>query len=95
MIIAVNDAGRIVNPVLAAGQAQGGCAMGIGYAIMEETELNKGDIKNRNFSDYIIPTSKDVPKIETFFVEDIEKTGPYGAKGLRGIGNDTNCSCYY
>lgn len=81
-ILTVNDAGKIVNPVLAEGQAQGGCAMGIGYAIMEEIELNKGDIKNRNFSNYIIPTSKDVPKIETFFVEDIEKTGPYGAKGL-------------
>lgn len=81
-IFTVNDAGKIVNPVLAEGQAQGGCAMGIGYAIMEEIQLNKGGIKNRSFSNYIIPTSKDVPKIDTFFVEDIEKSGPYGAKGL-------------
>lgn len=81
-IITVNDGGRIVNPILAEGQAQGGCAMGIGYALMEEIELNKGDIKNKNFSNYIIPTSKDVPKIKAFFVEDVEKTGPYGAKGL-------------
>lgn len=81
-VFAVNDAGKIINPVMASGQAQGGCAMGIGYAVMEEIELNKGEIKNKNFSDYIIPTSKDVPKIETFFVEDIEETGPYGAKGL-------------
>lgn len=81
-IVSVNDAGKIVNPVLAAGQAIGGCAMGIGYAIMEEVSVNKGDIKNRNFSDYIIPTSKDVPNVKTYFVEDIEESGPYGAKGL-------------
>jgi len=81
-IVAVNDAGKIVNPILAEGQVQGGCAMGIGYAIMEEVELNKGHINNRNFSNYIIPTSKDVPNIKTFFVEEVEETGPYGAKGL-------------
>ncbi len=81
-IVSVNDAGKIVNPVLAAGQAIGGCAMGIGYAIMEEVFVNKGEIKNRNFSNYIIPTSKDVPNIKSYFVEDIEGTGPYGAKGL-------------
>lgn len=81
-VYAVNDAGRIINPVLSQGQAQGGCAMGIGYAIMEEVELNRGDIKNRNFSDYIIPTSMDVPNIKTDFVQDLEETGPYGAKGL-------------
>ena len=81
-VYAVNDAGRIINPVLSAGQAQGGCAMGIGYAIMEEVELDKGDIKNKNFSDYIIPTSMDIPNIKTYFVEDLEATGPYGAKGM-------------
>lgn len=81
-VIALNDAGKIVNPVLASGQAEGGTVMGIGYAIMEEVELNRGDIKNRNFSDYIIPTSMDIPVIKSYFVEEDEKTGPYGAKGL-------------
>jgi nicotinate dehydrogenase medium molybdopterin subunit len=81
-IVTVNDAGKVINPILAEGQAQGGCAMGIGYAIMEEIELNNGDIKNRNYSDYIIPTSLDVPKINAIFVEDYEETGPYGAKGI-------------
>lgn len=81
-ITAVNDAGKIVNPVLAEGQAQGGCTMGIGYALMEEIELIKGDIKNRNFSDYIIPTSKDAARVKAFFIEEVEETGPYGAKGL-------------
>lgn len=81
-VVAINDAGKIINPVSAAGQAEGGVAMGIGYALMEEIEVNKGSIKNKNFSDYIIPTSKDVPHIETHFIEDLEETGPYGAKGI-------------
>ncbi len=81
-IVALNDAGKIINPVLAEGQAHGGTAMGIGYAIMEEVELNKGTIKNKNFSDYIIPTSMDIPNIRSIFVEEDEETGPYGAKGL-------------
>lgn len=81
-VVAVNDAGKIINPVLAEGQTQGGTAMGIGYAIMEQIELNNGSIKNRNFSNYIIPTSKDMPNIKSIFVEEDEKTGPYGAKGF-------------
>lgn len=81
-IVAVNDVGRVVNPVLAEGQAQGGAAMGVGYAIMEEVDVNKGEIKNKNFSDYIIPTSKDIPNIKSYFIEELELSGPYGAKGL-------------
>ncbi|MEG0133463.1 MAG: molybdopterin cofactor-binding domain-containing protein [Clostridium sp.] len=81
-VIAVNDAGRIINPVSAQGQSEGGVAMGIGYALMEEIEIDRGTIKNKNFSDYIIPTSKDIPHIETHFIEEIEETGPYGAKGI-------------
>lgn len=81
-LVAINDAGKIVNPVLAEGQAIGGCSMGLGYALMEEIELNEGKIKNTNFSDYIIPTSKDMPKMKSIFVEEVEETGPYGAKGL-------------
>ncbi len=76
------DAGKIVNPITAQGQIIGGSTMGIGYAIMEEVNLNQGDIQNKNFSDYIIPTSKDIPKYHTYFIEDVEETGPYGAKGL-------------
>lgn len=81
-VIVVNDAGKIINPTSAEGQAQGGVAMGIGYALMEEIEIEKGSIKNRNFSNYIIPTSKDVPHIDTYFVEEFEESGPYGAKGI-------------
>ena len=59
-----------------------GILMGIGYALMEEIDLNKGKIKNTNFSNYIIPTSMDMPNIQSYFVEENEYTGPFGAKGL-------------
>lgn len=81
-VVAVNDAGKIINPVSAEGQAEGGVAMGVGYALMEEVEVERGTIKNKNFSDYIIPTSKDIPHIDTYFVEELEESGPYGAKGI-------------
>ncbi len=81
-VVAVYDAGKIVNPVLAEGQIIGGVSMGMGYAIMEEVNVLKGSIKNCNYSDYIIPTSKDMPKVTTYFVEANEASGPYGAKGL-------------
>ena len=81
-IVAVNDAGKIINPTLAEGQVEGGCLMGVGYALMEEVNLNKGKIKNTNFSNYIIPTSMDMPNIKSYFIEENESTGPFGAKGL-------------
>lgn len=81
-IIAINDAGKIINPTLAEGQVEGGCSMGVGYALMEEINLNKGKIKNTNFSNYIIPTSMDMPDVKSYFVEEKETTGPFGAKGL-------------
>lgn len=81
-VVAVFDAGKIVNPELAEGQLVGGVSMGMGYALMEEVIVNKGSIKNRNLSDYIIPTSKDMPKVSTYFIETNEESGPYGAKGL-------------
>lgn len=81
-IVVVNDAGKIINPTLAEGQVEGGCLMGVGYALMEEINLNKGKIKNTNFSNYIIPTSMDMPNIKSYFVEENESTGPFGAKGL-------------
>lgn len=80
-ITACHDVGKAINPQMLEGQLQGGCAMGIGYGIMEEIKFEKGNIKNRNFSDYIIPGSLDVPNIQTILVEEEEISGPFGAKG--------------
>lgn len=81
-IVACHDVGTAINPSNVEGQIEGGCAMGIGYGIMEEVEFQNGNIKNKNFSNYIIPTSMDVPNITSYIIEDKESSGPYGAKGV-------------
>ena len=55
---------------------------GVGFALLEELELQEGTIKNPAFSSYLIPTALDVPKIEAYFIEEAEDSGPFGAKGL-------------
>jgi CO/xanthine dehydrogenase Mo-binding subunit len=78
----VQDVGRAVNPTLVEGQMDGGFAMGYGYAIMEDVNLKNGKMINDRFTNYIIPTSMDMPDVEKVIVEDPETTAPYGAKGI-------------
>jgi len=80
MVIA-NDVGRAINPVLVEGQLEGGLSMGIGYALMEELVVEKGEVKNPNFLDYKLPTAKDMPPTEIVLVETDDPGGPFGAKG--------------
>jgi CO/xanthine dehydrogenase Mo-binding subunit len=83
--IAVHDVGKVVNPVGARGQVEGGVVQGIGYALTENLRTNdNGVIVNGNLHDYRIPTIADAPaSIETVFIETNESSsGPYGAKGL-------------
>ena len=75
---AAHDVGKAVNPVLLKGQVNSGVAMGIGMALMEKFENNKTE----NLHKYYIPTSMDIPEVESFFIEEEESTGPYGAKGI-------------
>lgn len=77
-VIAAADVGKAINPANVAGQIIGGVAMGIGYALMEE--FNPG--KTKSFTDYLYPTSMDVPPVEVIIVEDQEPSGPFGAKGV-------------
>ena len=83
-IIAVHDSGTIINPKLAVAQVHGGVAMGVGYAMSEQLLYDKktGRMLNDNFLDYKIPTSMDVPPVETHFVETYEPSGPFGNKAL-------------
>ena len=84
-VIAVHDVGRVVNPVGARGQVEGGVVQGIGYALTENLRTNdRGVIVNGNFHDYRLPTIADVPpNIEPVFIEtNPSHTGPFGAKGL-------------
>ena len=78
------DAGTVINPMLSEGQIEGGAAMGIGSALMEELcpAYPSRDLMPDNFRDYAIPTSVDVPDIDSVFYECISTHGPFGAKGF-------------
>lgn len=81
-IWAAHDIGKAINPQLASGQIEGGALQGMGYAVMENLVSENGRIVNPNFTGYIIPTAKDAPKIYPIIVENKDKNGPYGARGL-------------
>ncbi|HMO73571.1 MAG TPA: molybdopterin-dependent oxidoreductase, partial [Paracoccaceae bacterium] len=77
-ITAAHDVGRAINPTLAEGQIEGGIAQGIGMALMEEYVPGRTE----NLHDYLIPTTGDVPEIESILVEVPDPEGPFGARGL-------------
>jgi len=77
-ITAAHDLGRVINPLLATGQIEGGIAQGLGMALMEEYIPGRTE----NLHDYLIPSCGDMPEIETIFIEKPDPVGPMGAKGL-------------
>lgn len=79
---ALQEVGRVIHPVLAAGQIEGGVAQGIGYAIYEKVRWKEGRMMNGTMTNYIMPTSSDLPKIEALFEEVPYEYGPRGAKGI-------------
>lgn len=76
------DVGRPINPQGVEGQSEGGVVQGMGLALMEETIIEKGEMKNPNLATYIVPSTKDAPEVRTLAVEVPEETGPLGAKGM-------------
>ncbi len=72
----------MINPMGVAGQIEGGTAMGLGLAVMEEVRLDEGRIANASFTDYLIPTILDAPPVRFEVVEDPEPDVPYGVKGI-------------
>jgi CO/xanthine dehydrogenase Mo-binding subunit len=81
--VAVHDSGRIINPLTAASQVEGGIAQGIGLAVREDFIQADGQVVSRDLSTYLIPTSLDVcDDIRVVFVESTSRDGPFGAKGL-------------
>ncbi len=81
-IVAVDDAGRVVNPMLASGQVEGGTLQAVGYATIEEMQVVDGRYRNDRLATYLIPTALDAPAIEAHFVEAPFADVPHGAKGL-------------
>jgi CO/xanthine dehydrogenase Mo-binding subunit len=81
--VSVVECGRVINPVLAAGQIEGGIAQAIGFALYENVVLDRGAMKNNQFTNYIIPTAADTPDIQVEFIEfPYSNPGPYSAKGI-------------
>jgi CO/xanthine dehydrogenase Mo-binding subunit len=80
--VAVQEVGRVIHPMMAAGQIEGGVLQGIGYALYENIVWNKGRMENAQMTNYIIPTSMDVPSIRVVFEENPYPNGPMGAKGI-------------
>ncbi len=80
--VAVQEVGRVIHPVLAAGQIEGGVAQGIGYTLFENVVWQDGRMINNQMTNYIIPTSADIPPIRVFFEEHPSTFGPGGAKGI-------------
>jgi len=81
--VAVQEVGKVLNPTLARGQVQGGVVQGIGWALMEECKWQDGAMANNQLTNYLIPTSDDVPAIRVAF---LENPYPYGAGGAKGLG---------
>ena len=80
--VAVQEVGKVINPVLAAGQIEGGVAQGIGMALYENVVWQGGRMVNGQMTNYIMPTSMDVPRIRVYFEEIPYERGPAGAKGI-------------
>lgn len=79
---ALQEIGKVLHPILAAGQIEGGVAQGIGYALYENVVWNKGRMANNQMTNYIMPTSEDIPPIHVLFEEIPFENGAFGAKGI-------------
>lgn len=80
--VALQEVGRVLHPVLAKGQIVGGVAQGIGFALYEKIVWQNGRMQNGQMTNYIMPTSADLPEIRVFFEELGNVHGAYGAKGI-------------
>jgi carbon-monoxide dehydrogenase large subunit len=82
-LVAVDDAGTIINPLLAEGQVLGGAVQGLGAVLMEEAVHDAGgQLRNASFIDYSLPSAAEVPPIATAFVQSPSPNNPLGAKGI-------------
>ena len=80
--VALQEVGRVLNPVLARGQIEGGVAQAIGYALYEKVVWVDGNMANNQMTNYIMPGAADLPPIRVFFEEIPYEHGAMGAKGI-------------
>ena len=80
--VALQEVGKVLHPVLAKGQIIGGVAQGIGFALYEKVVWENGRMQNGQMTNYIMPTSADLPPIRVYFEEMGNVHGAFGAKGI-------------
>jgi CO/xanthine dehydrogenase Mo-binding subunit len=80
--VALQEVGRVLNPVMAAGQIEGGVSQAIGFTLFENVVWQNGRMANNQMTNYIIPTPADIPPIRVYFEENPYAYGPGGAKGI-------------
>jgi CO/xanthine dehydrogenase Mo-binding subunit len=80
--VALQEVGKVLHPLLAKGQIIGGIAQAIGFALYEKVVWQNGRMQNSQMTNYIMPTSSDLPPIRVFFEELGNVHGAYGAKGI-------------
>jgi xanthine dehydrogenase YagR molybdenum-binding subunit len=82
------DCGRILNPKTAASQFRGGIIMGLGLALMEETQFDPrtGRVMNPSLAEYHVPVHLDVPEIDVIWTDEPDPHSPLGAHGIGEIG---------
>ncbi len=81
-VVAVHDPGKVINRLGAEGQVYGGVTQGAGYGLWEEISVDEGFIRELNFDQYLIPTSKDIGEIIPVFIEGQDPNGAWGGKSL-------------
>ncbi|MEZ4404135.1 MAG: molybdopterin cofactor-binding domain-containing protein [Kofleriaceae bacterium] len=82
------DVGKAINPVIVAGQIEGGTVQALGWALLERIVYKDGRVANPTMTNCIVPTFADVPDLETIIVECPYPHGPHGAKGVGEIPMD-------
>ena len=88
-VLMVADAGRVINPITASGQVEGGIAQGLGFAMCEEMVYDdEGRLVNPRLGDYHIYKADEMPDLEVIFVQSDEPTGPFGAKSVAELSID-------
>ena len=81
-VTAVAEIGKVIHPMMAIGQIEGGTAQGIGYALTEEVVMKDGRMANAQLTNYIIPTPMDAAPMDVGLLERPYRHGPFGAKGV-------------
>jgi CO/xanthine dehydrogenase Mo-binding subunit len=82
-VIAVEDCGTVLNPLIVEGQIAGAVAQGVGWALLERMAYDaEGRLLSATLLDYALPGFGQVPPVETVLVEVPSETGPFGARGV-------------